>query len=373
MYLQYKITSNFLPSICSTTDIGRKDKLVYCTEFLRKWNGNIYTNLAEPFAINMHLLKHPENQCSGSMTFWGGSGSGSSDPCFWLMDPDSDPDPAIFVIYLQDASKKLIFNTIFSAYYILKVHLHHFSKIKSQKKSQNRRNQGFSYYFCMMIEGSGSGAGSGSLPLTSGSGSASRRPKNMWIRWIRIRLRIRNTAEPFLRMHWKATTFTFNMTTCRSTGRHKYVADKKAFYNIFPKINLHEKSYWVQWYIEGNQGLSNKIFVMSRVYLECAWSSARWAPAACSATASPARLSAGCWLAPPYTIQINNQRKFSLFKKKCYETVLARYVNPGFWILIPYPTTAPKRRWKNICSIFKKPKISQTWKLFCLNRYVQKI
>ncbi len=29
--------------------------------------------------------------------------------------------------------KKLIFNTIFSAYYFLKVHLHHFSKIKSQK------------------------------------------------------------------------------------------------------------------------------------------------------------------------------------------------------------------------------------------------
>ncbi len=94
------------------------------------------------------------------MTFWGGSGSGSSDPCFWLMDPD--PDTAIFVIDLQDASKKLIFNTIFSAYYFLKVHLHHFSKIKSQKESQNRRNQGFSYYFCLMIEGSGSGAGFGS-------------------------------------------------------------------------------------------------------------------------------------------------------------------------------------------------------------------
>jgi hypothetical protein len=30
--------------------------------------------------------------------------------------PDSDPDPAIFVIDLQHASKKLIFNTIFSAY-----------------------------------------------------------------------------------------------------------------------------------------------------------------------------------------------------------------------------------------------------------------
>jgi hypothetical protein len=36
----------------------------------------------------------------------------------------------------------------------------------------------------MMIEGSGS------IPLTSGSGSGSWRPKNMWIRWIRIR----NTA-----------------------------------------------------------------------------------------------------------------------------------------------------------------------------------
>jgi hypothetical protein len=106
---------------------------------------------------------------------------------------DPDPDPAIFLIDLQDASKKLIFNTIFSAYYFLKIHLHNFSKIKSQKKPQNSRNQGFSYYFCMMIEGSGSRAGSGSIPLTSGSGSGSRRPKNiririrMWIRTLLIR------------------------------------------------------------------------------------------------------------------------------------------------------------------------------------------
>jgi hypothetical protein len=99
------------------------------------------------------------------------------------MDPDSDPDPAIFVIDLQDASKKIIFNTIFSAHYFLKVHLDHFSKIKSQKESQNSRNQGFSYYLCMIIEGSGSG----SIPLNIGAGSGSRRPKNMWIRWIRIR------------------------------------------------------------------------------------------------------------------------------------------------------------------------------------------
>ncbi len=37
------------------------------------------------------------------------------------------------------------------------------------KNSQNSKNQGFSYYFCLMIEGSGS------VPLTNGSGS--RRPK----------------------------------------------------------------------------------------------------------------------------------------------------------------------------------------------------
>jgi hypothetical protein len=73
------------------------------------------------------------------------------------VDPDPDPDPAIFVIDLRDAGKKLIFNTIFSASYFLKVHLHNFSKLKRQKESQNSRNQGFSYNFCMMIEGSGAG------------------------------------------------------------------------------------------------------------------------------------------------------------------------------------------------------------------------
>jgi hypothetical protein len=77
--------------------------------------------------------------------------------------------------------------------YFLKLHIHHFSKIKSQKESQNSRNKGFSYFFCTMIEGSGSGfragSGSGSIPLTSGSGSG--RHKNMWIRLILIRIRIR--------------------------------------------------------------------------------------------------------------------------------------------------------------------------------------
>jgi hypothetical protein len=52
---------------------------------------------------------------------------------------------------------------------------------KFRKKSQNRRNQGFSYYFCLMIKGSRS------VALTNGSG----RPKT-WLRTLRIR--IRNTG-----------------------------------------------------------------------------------------------------------------------------------------------------------------------------------
>ncbi len=126
------------------------------------------------------------------MTFWGGSGSGSgsADPCLRLM----NPDPAIFVIDLQDASKKKFF--VHTAYYFLKVHLHHFSKIKSLKESQNSRNQGLSYYFCMMIEGSGSG-----------------RPKNMWIRWIRIR----NTDGYASRQWRRFTSKYFSLLTANPT------------------------------------------------------------------------------------------------------------------------------------------------------------
>jgi hypothetical protein len=48
------------------------------------------------------------------------------------MDPDADP--AIFVIDLQDANKKtnLLKKSILLIF--LKVHLHHFSEIKSQKE-----------------------------------------------------------------------------------------------------------------------------------------------------------------------------------------------------------------------------------------------
>ncbi len=114
-------------------------------------------------------------QCCGSMTFWEWIRIRGSMP----LTNGSGFASWIRILLFSSLTFKMpaenkIFNTIFSAYYFLKVQLHHFSKIKSQKESQNSRNQGFSYYFCMMIEGSGS------IPLTSGSGS--QRIKNMWIR-----------------------------------------------------------------------------------------------------------------------------------------------------------------------------------------------
>jgi hypothetical protein len=55
------------------------------------------------------------------------------------MDPDADPDPAIFVMT---------------------------SKIKSQKEDTKQyRNQGFSYYFCLVIEGSDTDTGGPKLML----------------------------------------------------------------------------------------------------------------------------------------------------------------------------------------------------------------
>jgi hypothetical protein len=64
------------------------------------------------------------------MTFWCGSGSGSAG---FMTLCKMDPDPDIFIIDIQDANKKNNLKKSFSAYYFLKLHLHHFSKIKSQK------------------------------------------------------------------------------------------------------------------------------------------------------------------------------------------------------------------------------------------------
>jgi hypothetical protein len=90
--------------------------------------------------------------------------------------------PLFFASDLQEVKKKF-----FCLFYFLNVHLHHFSKIKSHKRSHKTVGINvFSYYFCLMIEGSKSWFVS--VSLTNGFGSG--RPKNIWI----LRIRIRNTA-----------------------------------------------------------------------------------------------------------------------------------------------------------------------------------
>jgi hypothetical protein len=62
--------------------------------------------------------------------------SNVADPCNFGTDPD--PDPRIhtsdLVTDLQDVNQKSIFILSFSAHFFLKVHLRHFSKIKSHKE-----------------------------------------------------------------------------------------------------------------------------------------------------------------------------------------------------------------------------------------------
>jgi hypothetical protein len=124
-------------------------------------------------------------QCCGSMTFWiriwirgsmpltngSGCGSGSS---YFRHSPSFTNKKLIFV-------KVLLLITFWRYMFII-------FKDKKSKRSHKPVGIKVSYFFGLVIEGSRSG----SIPLTDGSGS--RRPKNMWIRWIRIRIRIRNTA-----------------------------------------------------------------------------------------------------------------------------------------------------------------------------------
>ncbi len=140
---------------------------------------NVETGTARPrsFFSGRTQIGFSLQQCCGSMTFvWiriRGSMPLTNGSCYFCHWPSRYQQQQNFVIKIS------------YAYRFLKVHFHNFSKIKSLKESQNRRNQDFSYYFCMMIEGSGS------IPLTNESGFGSGRPKNMW---IRIRIRIRKTS-----------------------------------------------------------------------------------------------------------------------------------------------------------------------------------
>ncbi len=79
------------------------------------------------------------NQCCGSMKFWYRSGSAD----LYLSQTNGSGSGSCY--FRQWPSSRQHFFCLLP--YILKVHLHHFSEIKSHKKSQNSKNQCFSYYF----------------------------------------------------------------------------------------------------------------------------------------------------------------------------------------------------------------------------------
>ncbi len=77
--------------------------------------------------------------------------------------PDNVVDPLVRIILLFSSladkmpTKVKFFSKFFGLLrYFLKVHLHHSSKIKSQKEVTNCRNQGLSNFFCLLMERSGS-------------------------------------------------------------------------------------------------------------------------------------------------------------------------------------------------------------------------
>ncbi len=102
---------------CQKTALEKKEELVVLRGFSRSLDV-----LGGRLRINIQHLSFI--QCCGSVTFW----SGSVDPYQWLM----DPDPAFSSVAY------FLFGTFTSVFID-----------KSQKKSQNGRNQGF---FCLLME-----------------------------------------------------------------------------------------------------------------------------------------------------------------------------------------------------------------------------
>jgi hypothetical protein len=68
---------------------------------------------------------------------------------------DPDPDSCSFGNDLQDA-KKILKNFEFFFFFLFEGTFTSFFKDTSHKKSHNSRNNGFSFYFCLMMEGFGS-------------------------------------------------------------------------------------------------------------------------------------------------------------------------------------------------------------------------
>jgi hypothetical protein len=95
-------------------------------------------------------------------------------------DPDPTPDPAFFVLDLQQQQNFLLvfmLTRIRTKKLRIRILVCTFTSFFKDKTSQNCRNQGFSYYFCLMMQGPRAGSESGCVLVTNRSRYGSGRPK----------------------------------------------------------------------------------------------------------------------------------------------------------------------------------------------------
>jgi hypothetical protein len=97
-----------------------------------KTYGSVSRTLHKRFPSESLLVGTMRQQGSVAEPFWYGSGSGN--PCLWLM----DPDPAIFVIHLKDANIKLI---CFKKFICLVLFEGTFSSFFKEKRQKEVRKQ----------------------------------------------------------------------------------------------------------------------------------------------------------------------------------------------------------------------------------------
>jgi|688.fasta_scaffold537595_1 hypothetical protein len=144
-------------------------------------------------------------QCCGSVTCWYGSGSSSgfgSESCYFCQWPSRWQ----LKIILFPLSFFLL-NTFWSYIYII------FQSHKELNKSQNSWNQGFSYYFCVMIEG----FGAGSVPRINRSGS--KRPKTSGSATLILLISSREALYILVLYCWLHTARVLNKGVCKNTGK----------------------------------------------------------------------------------------------------------------------------------------------------------
>ncbi len=93
----------------------------------------------------------PYLQCSGSMTFM--CGSGSADPCLWLMDLDPGSGSCYFLHWPPRCHQKTNLKKSFSAYYFLKVPgtFSSFFNDKKAKRSHEVTKQYESRFFLVFL------------------------------------------------------------------------------------------------------------------------------------------------------------------------------------------------------------------------------